>query len=152
SPVNSTAANIPIPKTVTDDLLRDMTPPLCRARTLGSDAFRPDDAVSDGSRGASSATMRRHRGGASWRTSCAILRTVGDQMPPKEPPSGTRPQRRGSWKGMPSHLGRGIRTVQRWERDEGLPVHRLGHIKRGTVYADCAEITARWERRSRTAA
>jgi Tol biopolymer transport system component len=54
-----------------------------------------------------------------------------------------------SWKEIASHLGRGIRTVQRWEREEGLPVHRLDHIKRGTVYADRDELTAWWERRRR---
>ena len=32
-----------------------------------------------------------------------------------------------SWKEIAAYLGRGIRTVQRWEREEGLPVHRLAH-------------------------
>jgi len=76
---------------------------------------------------------------------------VGSEPPPKGTSSAAR-QRLDSWKEIASHLGRGIRTVQRWERDEGLPVHRLDHIKRGTVYADCAELTAWWERRSRTPA
>jgi len=37
-------------------------------------------------------------------------------------------------------LNRGVRTVQRWERDEGLPVHRHNHSKRGTVSAVASEI------------
>ncbi|MGE5837920.1 MAG: hypothetical protein ACM4AI_25835 [Acidobacteriota bacterium] len=77
---------------------------------------------------------------------------MGDETPPKEPASGTRPQRLDSWKEIASHLGRGIRTVQRWERDEGLPVHRLDHIKRGTVYADRDELAAWWESRQRAPA
>ena len=35
-----------------------------------------------------------------------------------------------SWKEIAAYLGRGLRTVQRWEREEGLPVHRLTHEKR----------------------
>jgi Tol biopolymer transport system component len=56
-----------------------------------------------------------------------------------------------SWKEIASHLGRGIRTVQRWEREEGLPVHRLDHVKRGTVYANPEELDAWWESRRRSA-
>ena len=50
-----------------------------------------------------------------------------------------------SWKEIASYLGRGIRTVQRWEREEGLPVHRLDHAKRGSVFASRRELTAWWE-------
>jgi Tol biopolymer transport system component len=52
-----------------------------------------------------------------------------------------------SWKEIASYLGRGLRTVQRWEREEGLPVHRLGHAKRGSVYADPVELDAWWKSR-----
>jgi Tol biopolymer transport system component len=54
-----------------------------------------------------------------------------------------------SWKEIASYLGRGIRTVQRWEREEGLPVHRLDHVKRGSVYASRRELAAWWESRRR---
>ena len=57
-----------------------------------------------------------------------------------------------SWKEIASYLDRGIRTVQRWEREEGLPVHRLAHAKRGTVYADRAELAAWRESRRMPAA
>jgi tetratricopeptide (TPR) repeat protein len=40
-----------------------------------------------------------------------------------------------SWKAIARHLDREVRTVQRWERAEQLPVHRLQHEKRGSVYA-----------------
>jgi len=45
-------------------------------------------------------------------------------------------------------LKRGVRTVQRWEREAGLPVRRLATEKRGTVYAYKAEIDAWRENRS----
>src|SRR5215510_11960646 len=55
-----------------------------------------------------------------------------------------------SWKEIAAFLGRGIRTVQRWEREEGLPVHRLAHAKRGSIYARREELSAWWERRRLT--
>jgi hypothetical protein len=61
-------------------------------------------------------------------------------------------ERLDSWKEIASFLGRGIRTVQRWEREEQMPVRRLGHAKRGTVYADPAELSAWWESRRLTPA
>jgi len=57
-----------------------------------------------------------------------------------------------SWKEIASFLGRGIRTVQRWEREEGLPVHRLTHEKRGSIYARREELAAWWESRRLTLA
>lgn len=44
-------------------------------------------------------------------------------------------ERLDSWKEIASYLGREVRTVQRWEKREGLPVHRHQHDKSGTVYA-----------------
>jgi Tol biopolymer transport system component len=52
-----------------------------------------------------------------------------------------------SWKEIAAYLGRGVRTVQRWEREEGLPVHRLAHAERGSVFADPAELTKWWQSR-----
>jgi hypothetical protein len=40
-----------------------------------------------------------------------------------------------SWKEIAVFLRRGVRTVQRWEATEGLPVRRHDHLKRGSVYA-----------------
>ena len=45
-----------------------------------------------------------------------------------------------SWKEIAAYLKRDIRTVQRWEKREGLPVHRHQHDERGTAYAYSAEI------------
>lgn len=47
-----------------------------------------------------------------------------------------------SWKSIANHLQRDVRTVQRWERDEGLPVYRHEHKKQATVYAYASEIDA----------
>lgn len=45
-----------------------------------------------------------------------------------------------SWKEIAAYLNRGVRTVRRWEREEGLPVHRHVHRVLGTVYAYKSEI------------
>src|ERR1700739_1902673 len=45
-----------------------------------------------------------------------------------------------SWKEIATYLQRGVRTVRRWERQEGLPVHRHVHGKQATVYAFAHEI------------
>ncbi len=52
-----------------------------------------------------------------------------------------------SWKEIATYLGRGERTVQRWEREQGLPVHRLAHNKQGSVFAYRAELDAWWQSR-----
>lgn len=45
-----------------------------------------------------------------------------------------------SWKEIASYLDRGVRTVQRWERTLGLPVHRIGKGRRSPVYAITTEL------------
>jgi len=50
-----------------------------------------------------------------------------------------------SWKEVAAYLNRDVRTVQRWERFEGLPVHRHHHSENSSVYAFCAEIDG-WRR------
>ena len=44
------------------------------------------------------------------------------------------------WKQIAAYLHRDVRTVQRWERNEHLPVHRQLHLKSGTVHAVRAEL------------
>src|SRR5262245_41755625 len=53
-----------------------------------------------------------------------------------------------SWKAIAQYLGRDVTTVRRWEKREGLPVHRHLHDKLGSVYAYSDEIDAWSERRS----
>ncbi len=45
-----------------------------------------------------------------------------------------------SWKEIATYLNRQVRTVNLWEKTEGLPVHRHVHARRGTVYAFKAEL------------
>jgi Tol biopolymer transport system component len=52
-----------------------------------------------------------------------------------------------SWKKIAAHFNRDVTTVQRWERREGMPVHRHVHDKQGSVYAFRAELDAWWESR-----
>ena len=72
------------------------------------------------------------------------------------PAPGTQSQAAGerldSWKQIADHLKRDVRTVQRWEKKEGLPVHRLVHGALGTVYAYKTELDAWWTRAERRVA
>ncbi len=45
-----------------------------------------------------------------------------------------------SWKEIAEYVGRGVRTVQRWEHDLGLPVRRPRHHLRSPVVAITAEL------------
>lgn len=54
-----------------------------------------------------------------------------------EPRIGRRLQ---SWKEIAAYLQKDARTVQRWEKSEGLPVHRHGHQTQATIYANSAEL------------
>lgn len=47
-----------------------------------------------------------------------------------------------SWKEIAAYLDTSIRTVQRWEQAEGLPVHRHQHTSGATVYAYASELDA----------
>ena len=69
------------------------------------------------------------------------------EIPHPEKPSGKRLD---SWKEIAAYLSRDVTTVQRWEKREGMPVHRHVHDKRGSVYALTKELDG-WiqSRRSR---
>src|SRR5262249_25201097 len=45
-----------------------------------------------------------------------------------------------SWKEIAAYLKRDVTTVQRWEKREGMPVHRHLHDRMGSVYAYGSEI------------
>lgn len=53
-----------------------------------------------------------------------------------------------SWKEVAAFFRREVRTVQLWEKSEGLPVRRQIHKKAGTVYAYRHELEAWWIARS----
>ncbi|HKB99649.1 MAG TPA: tetratricopeptide repeat protein [Terriglobales bacterium] len=62
--------------------------------------------------------------------------------------SGTQPSvrtpedRLDSWKEIAAYLSRDVTTVQRWEKREGMPVHRHQHDRIGSVYAFSSELDA----------
>src|SRR5215469_7155298 len=67
-------------------------------------------------------------------------------VPPEAPPG----DRLHSWKEIAAYLKREVRTLHHWEAEEGLPIHRHLHKKRGSVYAYRSELEAWWgERRLR---
>jgi Tol biopolymer transport system component len=61
-----------------------------------------------------------------------------------EPSPGATPTARDdrldSWKEIAAYLSRDVTTVQRWEKREGMPVHRHLHERMGSVYAFRAEL------------
>jgi TolB-like protein len=73
--------------------------------------------------------------------------------PPSGGPSGSvapvpgHLDRLDSWKAVATFLRRDVRTVQRWEATEGLPVYRQHHSKQGSIYAYKSEIEAWWDAR-----
>lgn len=69
---------------------------------------------------------------------------MGQTQEPEENHAPTGGNRLDSWKEVAAYLKRGARTVQRWERQEGLPVHRLYHDKLGSVYAYKTELDRWW--------
>jgi hypothetical protein len=57
------------------------------------------------------------------------------------PPVGKPLEKRlDSWKEIAAYVNRDVTTVQRWEKREGMPVHRHVHDKRGSVYALTEEL------------
>lgn len=54
------------------------------------------------------------------------------------------------WKSIAAYVGRGVRTAQRWERELGLPVHRLNTGGAEVVFAKPDEVDAWLQRQSRS--
>ena len=57
-------------------------------------------------------------------------------------PARTSDDRLDSWKEIAAYLKRDVTTVRRWEKREGMPVHRHVHDKLGSVYAFRSELDA----------
>ena len=47
-----------------------------------------------------------------------------------------------SWKEIAEYMGKGVRSLQRWEREMGFPVHRPCVKQRGVVLAYPSELDA----------
>jgi hypothetical protein len=58
-----------------------------------------------------------------------------------------------SWKEIAAYLGKGVRTVQRWEQQYGLPVRRPNEKVKGIVHATRPELdrwlASQWSQRPR---
>ena len=65
-----------------------------------------------------------------------------DPDPSLAPPALQGERRLDSWKEIAAYLNRDVTTVRRWEKREGLPVHRHRHAALGSVYAFPQEIDA----------
>ncbi len=67
---------------------------------------------------------------------------MGDRSLGTPPTEKTLEDRLDSWKEIAAYLNRDVTTVQRWEKREGMPVHRHLHDRMGSVYASRAELDA----------
>lgn len=67
---------------------------------------------------------------------------MGKPTPADSQPSRPAEDRLDSWKEIAAYLNRDVTTVQRWEKREGMPVHRHLHDKKGSVYASRSELDA----------
>jgi Tol biopolymer transport system component len=73
---------------------------------------------------------------------------VSDHEHPPDPPQAkVASDRLDSWKEIAAYLKRDVTTVRRWEKREGLPVHRHRHEQRESVYAFANELDSWWESR-----
>jgi TolB-like protein/Tfp pilus assembly protein PilF len=67
-------------------------------------------------------------------------------------PIDTGDRRINSWKEIAAYFGRDERTVKRWEKERGLPVHRIPGGSRGSVYALTSELSEWLEKGERVGA
>ncbi len=72
------------------------------------------------------------RGKKSWR--------IGPDIPGRLSPKKHMAHVLTSWKEIAQYLGKGVRTVQRWEHEMGLPVRRPKPKERHIVLALCEEL------------
>jgi Tol biopolymer transport system component len=70
---------------------------------------------------------------------------MSEPSPPTPMPQSAPEERLDSWKEIAAYLNRDVTTVQRWEKREGMPVHRHLHDRMGSVYASRTELDT-WAR------
>jgi len=83
-----------------------------------------------------------------WVGQKETMSRIESRMTPGREVTGSQ-QRLDSWKEISAYLGKSVRTVQRWERTEGLPVRRLGQDATSPVFAYKEELDAWWQQQSR---
>jgi TolB-like protein/tetratricopeptide (TPR) repeat protein len=67
---------------------------------------------------------------------------MGERSFETHPAERSSEKRLDSWKEIAAYLNRDVTTVQRWEKREGMPVHRHVHDRGGSVYALLSELDA----------
>jgi tetratricopeptide (TPR) repeat protein len=88
-----------------------------------------------------------------------LANTTTGFMGARQPPASARPtvppapsdatgDRLDSWKEIAQFLKRDVRTVQRWEKFAGLPVHRHAESRLRTAYAYRSELDGWWRAQS----
>src|SRR5277367_5728261 len=65
---------------------------------------------------------------------------MGEASPGRHSSEALPSERLDSWKEIATHFDRDVTTVQRWEKREGMPVHRHLHDRAGSIYAFTAEL------------
>jgi len=65
---------------------------------------------------------------------------MGETSPGRQPSEIPPSERLDSWKEIAAHFDRDVTTVQRWEKREGMPVHRHLHDRAGSIYAFTPEL------------
>lgn len=93
--------------------------------------------------------MRERNVGRAARQSTMTEKSEGFQLRQGQHNS-TSDDRLDSWKEIAAYLRREVRTVQLWEKHEGLPVHRHFHKRLGSVFALRSEIDQWKDRVSQT--
>ena len=80
---------------------------------------------------------RKCHAGLNWAISRQRLTRKGQLMPsaPAKTENAGRGARLDSWKEIAAYLGKADRTVKRWEKERGLPAHRLPGLGNASVYA-----------------
>ena len=71
----------------------------------------------------------------------AVLRLNQSMQRPSPTASSDAPRRLDSWKEIAAFFGRDERTVKRWEKERGLPIHRLPGTARAGVFAFTNELS-----------
>jgi TolB protein len=78
-----------------------------------------------------------------------LLPHLKEQLLEERNGAGRNGDRLESWGEIAKYLGKSVTTVQRWEQHEGLPIYRLDHNKRGSVFAYSHELDRWRDERSR---
>src|ERR1700704_197435 len=85
---------------------------------------------------------------AGVRVSLNKAEPVDEQIVEDRPVSRAADDRLDSWKEIALYLNRDVRTVRRWEKNQGLPVRRHQHQKGASVFAYRSEIDV-WRQQER---